>query len=249
MAIVFQRPKFLVDIPMHYCPGCTHGIVHRLVAEVIDELDLQEKTIGVAAIGCAAFTNDYFDCDYQCASHGRAPAVATGIKRVRPENFVFSYQGDGDCAAIGTTEIVHSAARGEKFTAIMVNNAIYGMTGGQMSPTTLVGQKTTTTINGRDKEVNGFPLRTSEMLATQEGAVYVARVSVHDPANIKKAKQAIKKAFEVQLAGLGFSFVEVLSTCPTNWGLTPVEAIKWLKDNMIPYYPLGELKRPEEVQG
>ncbi|WP_307402069.1 thiamine pyrophosphate-dependent enzyme [Desulfofundulus luciae] len=247
MKKVFTRPRSLKDIPTHYCPGCTHGIVHRLVAEVIDELEIFDRTIGVAPVGCSVFAYNYFDCDMFQASHGRAPAVATGIKRVLPDRVVFTYQGDGDLAAIGTGEIVHAAARGEKFTVIFINNAIYAMTGGQMAPTTLLGQKTTTTPYGRDKEVNGYPVKIAEMLSVLDGTAYVARVSVHDPAHVVKAKKAIKRAFEVQLANLGFSIVEVLSACPTNWGLPPAKALKWLAENMIPYYPLGEYKKPAEV--
>lgn len=239
MVKVFEKPKALTDIPFHYCPGCTHGIIHRLIAEVIDELGIREKTIGVAPVGCAVFAYDYFNCDMHEASHGRAPAVATGIKRVLPDKVVFTYQGDGDLASIGAAEIVHAANRGEKTTTIFVNNAIYGMTGGQMAPTSLLGQKTTTSPYGRDAEKEGYPIRVSEMLATLEGAVYIERVSVHDVKNIIKAKKAIKKAFEIQLSGEGFALVEVLSTCPTNWGMTPVESLKWVEDNMVPYYPLG----------
>ncbi|HZK18470.1 MAG TPA: thiamine pyrophosphate-dependent enzyme [Clostridia bacterium] len=245
--IVFDRPKSLTDQPFHYCPGCTHGIIHRLVAEVIDELDIQEQTIAVAPVGCAVFVYEYFDCDAYQASHGRAPAVATGIKRVLPEQVVFTYQGDGDLAAIGTGEIVHAAARGEKFTVIFINNAVYAMTGGQMAPTTLLNQVTTTTPYGRDKEINGCPVKMCEMLTPLDGSAYVARASVHSPAAVIKAKKMIKKAFEVQMAGLGFSIVEMLSACPTNWGLSPVEALKWLEENMVPYYPLGEFKVPEGV--
>lgn len=247
MKKVFERPKSLKDMPFHYCPGCTHGIAHRLVAEVIDELDVFEKAIAVAPVGCSVFCYDYFDCDAYQASHGRAPAVATGIKRVLPDRVVFTYQGDGDLAAIGTGEIVHSAARGENFTVIFINNAVYAMTGGQMAPTTLLGQKTTTTPFGRDHKLNGSPVRMSEMLSVLDGTAYVARVSLHNPANVTRAKKAIKKAFEVQIAGLGFSMVEVLSSCPTNWGLPPLKALKWLEDNMLPYYPLGEFKKPAEV--
>lgn len=242
MAKVFEKPKALTDKPFHYCPGCTHGIVHRLVAEVIDELGVREKTVGVAPVGCAVFAYDYFNCDMHEASHGRAPAVATGIKRVLPDNVVFTYQGDGDLASIGAAEIVHAANRGEKITTIFINNAIYGMTGGQMAPTSLLGQVTTTSPYGRNADTEGHPIRVSEMLATLEGTAYIERVSVHDIKNITKAKKAIKKAFEVQLAGEGFALVEVLSTCPTNWGMTPIEALKWLEDNMIPYYPLGVKK-------
>jgi len=247
MDVVFQRPKALTDAKFHYCPGCTHGIIHRLVAEVIDELGVQEKTVGICPVGCAVLAYDYFNVDMVEAAHGRAPAVATGIKRVHPENVVFTYQGDGDLAAIGTAEIVHAATRGEKITTIFVNNTIYGMTGGQMAPTTLIGQVSTTTPLGRDKNRNGYPIRIAELLSTTQGAAFIARVSVHNPVNVAKAKKAIKKAFEVQLSGLGFSLVEVLSTCPTNWGLSPVEALKWLEDNVMPYYPLGEYKVPAEV--
>ncbi|CCC57666.1 MULTISPECIES: thiamine pyrophosphate-dependent enzyme [Caloramator] len=242
MAIVFERPKALLDVPTHYCPGCTHGVIHRLVAEVIDELGILDKTIGVAPVGCSVLAYDYFTCDMYEAAHGRAPAVATGIKRAVPDSIVFTYQGDGDLAAIGTAEIVHAAARGEKITTIFVNNAIYGMTGGQMAPTTLPGQVTETSPYGRDVNTAGHPIRVSEMIATLDGAVYVERVSVDSVPNIIKAKKAIKKAFELQMQGKGFTMVEVLSICPTNWGLSPNEAIKWLRDNMIPYYPLGVKK-------
>ncbi len=239
MTKVFERPKALTDKPFHYCPGCTHGIIHCLVAEVIDELGIREKTIGVAPVGCAVFAYEYFNCDMHEAAHGRAPAVATGIKRVHPDNVVFTYQGDGDLASIGIAEIVHAANRGEKITTIFVNNAIYGMTGGQMAPTSLLGQVTTTSPYGRNPDTEGHPIRVSEMLATVEGAAFIERVSVHDIKNINKAKRAIKKAFQVQLEGKGFAMVEVLSTCPTNWGMTPVESLKWIEENMIPYYPLG----------
>jgi 2-oxoglutarate ferredoxin oxidoreductase subunit beta len=248
MAIVFEKTKGLTDKPTHYCPGCTHGIIHRLVAEVMEEMDLLDNAIGVAPVGCSVLAYDYFNVDMHEAAHGRAPAVATGIKRVHPENFVFTYQGDGDLASIGTAEIVHAAHRGEKFTTIFVNNAIYGMTGGQMAPTTLVGQKTTTSPYGRDEATTGKPIKMSELLATIDGAKFVERVAVNTPANIRKAKKAIKEAFKVQLEGKGFGIVEVLSTCPTNWGLTPVEAMKWLEKDMIPYYPLGNFKKPEEVE-
>ncbi|MEW9123405.1 MAG: thiamine pyrophosphate-dependent enzyme [Thermotaleaceae bacterium] len=248
MTVVFERTNGLTDKPFHYCPGCTHGIIHRLVAEVLEELDVLGDAIGVAPVGCSVLAYDYFNCDMHEAAHGRAPAVATGIKRVFPEKVVFTYQGDGDLASIGTGEIVHVAHRAEKITTIFVNNAIYGMTGGQMAPTTLIGQKSTTSPYGRDVVTAGMPLRVSEMLATIDGAVFVERVSVNTPANIRKAKKAIKKAFEVQLAGEGFGIVEVLSTCPTNWGLTPTESIQWLEENMIPYYPLGNFRAPEEVK-
>lgn len=242
MAVVFKRPHALKDVPLHYCPGCTHGIVHRLIAEVIDELEIEGKTIGISSVGCTYNNYEYFNFDMVQAAHGRAPAVATGVKRVNPGNVVFTYQGDGDLAAIGTAEIVHAATRGEKITTIFVNNAIYGMTSGQMAPTTLLGQVTTTTPYGRKAEVHGFPVKVCELLSTLEGAVYIERVSLHDVKNIINAKKAIKKAFQVQMAGKGFSIVEVLSTCPTNWGFSPNEALKWLQDNMIPVYPLGNFK-------
>lgn len=242
MAKVFERPHALSDVSLHYCPGCTHGIIHRLVAEVIDELGIEGKTIGVAPVGCSVFAYNYFECDMQQASHGRAPAVATGIKRANTDNVVFTYQGDGDLAAIGTAETVHAATRGENITVIFVNNAIYGMTGGQMAPTSLVGQVTQTTPYGRKTETQGYPVRVCEMLSTLDGTAYAERVSVDDIKNIKKAKAAIKKAFEYQIDKKGFSIVEVLSTCPTNWGLSPKEAIGWLRDNMMPVYPLGVYK-------
>ncbi len=242
MAIVFKKPHALRDVPMHYCPGCTHGIVHRLISEVIDELGIEGKTIGVSPVGCTYNNYEYFNCDMVQAAHGRAPAVATGIKRCKPDNVVFAYQGDGDLAAIGTAEIVHAASRGEKITGIFVNNAIYGMTSGQMAPTTLLNQVTTTTPYGRDANLHGFPIKVCEMLSTLEGAVYVERVSLHDIKNINNAKKAIKKAFQVQMAGKGFSIVELLSICPTNWGLSPIESMKWLQENMIPAYPLGVFK-------
>lgn len=242
MAVVFKKTQGLTDVQTHYCPGCTHGIIHRLVGEVLEELGVLGDSIGVAPVGCSVLAYKYFNCDMQEAAHGRAPACATGIKRVHPDKVVFTYQGDGDLASIGMAEIVHAAARGEKITTIFVNNAIYGMTGGQMAPTTLVGQKATTSPYGRDAALVGFPIRVSEMLATLDGAVYIERVTVNTAANVRKAKAAIKKAFQAQINGEGFNMVEVLSTCPTNWGLHPVEALKWLEDNMIPYYPLGNFK-------
>ncbi|HWR29652.1 MAG TPA: thiamine pyrophosphate-dependent enzyme [Negativicutes bacterium] len=244
---VFGRPESLADIPTHYCPGCHHGIIHRLVAEVIDELKVMDKTIGIASVGCSVLAYDYFNVDMVQAAHGRAPAVATGVKRVHPDGVVFTYQGDGDIAAIGTAEVVHAAARGERITTIFVNNAIYGMTGGQMAPTSLVNQVTTTSPYGRKLESAGMPIRLTEMLATLDGAKYLARVAVNTPANMAKAKAAIKKAFETQIAGLGFSMVEVLSTCPTNWGMTPIEAAAWMEKNMMPYYPLGTYRSGEEA--
>ena len=242
MAVVFEKPKALTDATLHYCPGCTHGIIHRLVAEVLDELGVQGKTVGIASVGCSVMSYDYFDVDMVQAAHGRAPAVATGVKRANPENIVFTYQGDGDLAAIGTAETVHSAARGENITIIFVNNAIYGMTGGQMAPTTLPGQVTQTSPYGRDTNTVGFPLRVCELLSNVDGAAYLERVAVNNVKNVKAAKKAIKKAFTYQTEGKGFTLIEVLSTCPTNWGLTPPNALKWLEENMIPYYPLGVYK-------
>ncbi|MGF7398362.1 thiamine pyrophosphate-dependent enzyme [Thermoanaerobacterium thermosaccharolyticum] len=246
MAVVFEKTKGLTDIPFHYCPGCTHGIVHRLVAEVMEELGVLDKAIGVAPVGCAVFAYEYFNCDMQEAAHGRAPAVATGIKRVHPDKVVFTYQGDGDLAAIGTAETVHAAARGENITVIFVNNAIYGMTGGQMAPTSLIGQETVTTPYGRKPENNGYPVKMCEMLSTLDGASYIERVSVYDVKHVLQAKKAIKNAFTAQLNKKGFSMIEVLSSCPTNWGLSPNEALKWIKDNMEPYYPLGVYKNTLE---
>ncbi len=247
MKAVFTRPQALSDQATHYCPGCLHGIAHRLVAEALDELDLTERAVGVASVGCSVFTYNYFDCDFQQAAHGRAPAVATGIKRARPDSIVFTYQGDGDLASIGAAEAMHAASRGEKITVIFINNAIYGMTGGQMAPTTLEGQRTTTSPSGRDVSLTGHPLRMSEMLQGLPGVAYLARVSCHDVKHIRQAKQSVQKAFEVQREGLGFAMVELLSNCPTNWGMTPGESLKWLEENMIPYYPIGELKTPEAV--
>ena len=240
--VVFEKTKALTDAPLHYCPGCTHGIIHRLVAECLDELGVTDRTIGVASVGCSVFAYDYFNCDMVQAAHGRAPAVATGVKRSDGNNIVFTYQGDGDLAAIGTAETVHSAARGENITVIFVNNAIYGMTGGQMAPTTLPNQVTQTSPYGRDVSKVGYPVKICEMLSNVDGATYLERVAVNNVKNIKAAKAAIKKAFQNQIDGKGFSLVEVLSTCPTNWGLTPQNALKWLEDNMIPYYPLGVYK-------
>ena len=242
MATVFKKPHGLKDVSMHYCPGCTHGVVHRLIAEVIDELEVEGKTIGVSPVGCTYNNYEYFNYDMSQAAHGRAPAVATGIKRVNPDNVVFTYQGDGDLAAIGTAEIVHAATRGENITAIFVNNAIYGMTSGQMAPTTLINQVTTTSPYGRKPELHGYPVKVCEMLSTLDGAVFVERASMHDIKNIKNAKKAIKKAFEVQIAKKGFSIVEVLSTCPTNWGMNPIDALKWVEEKMVPEYPLGNFK-------
>ena len=249
MAVVFKKPEALTDAVLHYCPGCTHGIIHRLVAEAIDELGIRGNTIGVAPVGCSVFAYNYFNCDMIEAAHGRAPAVATGIKRADPSNIVFTYQGDGDLAAIGTAETVHSAARGENITVIFVNNAIYGMTGGQMAPTTLPGQVTQTSPYGRNPELVGLPVKVCEMLSKVDGATYLERVSVDSVANIAKAKKAITKAFRNQVEGKGFSLIEVLSTCPTNWGLTPVKALDWLRENMMPYYPLGVYKDISDEKG
>lgn len=242
---IFGYPRAMTDAMTHYCPGCTHGIAHRLVAEVIDELGIQEQTVGVAPVGCAVFIYNYIDTDMYEAAHGRAPAVASACKRIRPDLTVFTYQGDGDLASIGIAEVIHAANRGENITVIFVNNAIYGMTGGQMAPTTLLGQKATTCPLGRDPQVNGYPMRVVEMLATLAAPGYLARVCVAKPKYVLEAKKAVRKAFETQISGKGFSLVEILSTCPTNWGMRPVEATDWLVDQMIPYYPLGEFKVPE----
>ena len=240
--VVFEKTKGLTDAQLHYCPGCTHGIIHRLVAECLEELGVLDKTVGVARVGCSVFSYNYFNCDMIQAAHGRAPAVATGAKRANPDNVVFTYQGDGDLAAIGTAETVHSAARGENITVIFVNNAIYGMTGGQMAPTSLPGQVTQTSPYGRDVTVVGYPVRVCEMLSQVDGATYLERVAVNNVANIRKAKKAIMKAFKNQIEGKGFSLIEVLSTCPTNWGLSPKESLKWLNENMEKHYPLGVYK-------
>ena len=242
MAVVFEKPKALSDVPFHYCPGCTHGIVHRLVAEVIDELGVEGNTVGVASVGCSVFAYNYFNCDMVQAAHGRAPAVATGRKRALPDNVIFTYQGDGDLAAIGMAETVHAATRGENITVIFINNAIYGMTGGQMAPTSLPGQVTQTSPYGRDVTTAGFPIRICELLSTLDGPEYIERVAVNNVKNIKQAQKAIKKAFENQVNGKGFSLIEVVSSCPTNWGMTPREALNWLEANMIPQYPLGVKK-------
>ena len=240
--MVYKRPDTFTEVSTHYCPGCTHGVAHRLVAEVIEEMNLQEKTIGVASVGCSVFAYNYFDCDFVEAAHGRAPAMATGIKRVLPERIVFTYQGDGDLASIGMAEIVHAAARGENISVIFINNANFGMTGGQLSPTSLPGQITISSPGGRDVEQTGFPIRTAEMLATLDGAGYIVRRSLHDPKNIRKAKKSIRLAFETQMRGLGFSMVELLSTCPTNWGITPLESLRWIEERMLPVFPLEDFK-------
>jgi 2-oxoglutarate/2-oxoacid ferredoxin oxidoreductase subunit beta len=246
--LVFERPAALSPLPTHYCPGCTHGVIHRLVAETIDELNILERTIGVAPVGCAVLIRDYLGCDFIEAAHGRAPAIATGLKRSLPNAVVFTYQGDGDLAAIGTSEIVHAAARGENITVVFVNNAIYGMTGGQMAPTTLLGQRTTSTPLGRDASLAGNPVHVSEMLATQAGSAYIARTSVHNPANVAKAKKAIKTAFQTQIDGSGFALVEILSSCPTNWRMTPVESLVWIEQHMVPVFPLGVFRQIASAQ-
>ena len=240
--VVFKKPEALSPVPFHYCPGCTHGIVHRLVAEAIDALGIEGETIGVAPVGCSVFAYNYFECDMIQAAHGRAPAVATGVKRTNPDKIVFTYQGDGDLAAIGTAETVHATTRGENITIIFINNAIYGMTGGQMAPTTLPGQVTTTSPYGRNPMIQGNPIRVCEMLSTLDGLAFAQRVAVDTPAHVNQAKKAIQKAFQNQIDKKGLSIVEVLSTCPTNWGMTPTESLKWLRENMMPYYPLGVYK-------
>ena len=240
--VVFEKTKGLTDNQLHYCPGCTHGIIHRLVAEALEELGVTNRTVGVASVGCSVFSYNYFNCDMIQAAHGRAPAVATGAKRANPNNIVFTYHGDGDLAAIGTAETVHSAARNENITVIFVNNAIYGMTGGQMAPTTLPNQVTQTSPYGRDVTVVGYPVKVCEMLSQVDGASYLERVAVNNIKNIKNAKKAILHAFKNQMEGKGFSLIEVLSTCPTNWGLSPKDSLKWLEENMGKHYPLGVFK-------
>ena len=250
MSVVFKKTSMLTDTPFHYCPGCTHGIIHRLVAEVLEELGVGETAIGIAPVGCAVFAYNYFNCDMMEAAHGRAPACATGAKRVHPDKVVFTYQGDGDLASIGAAEIVHAAARGEKITTIFVNNAIYGMTGGQMAPTSLPGQVTQTSPYGRDVKLCGWPIKVCELLSTQDGPEYIARVAVNNVKNVKAAGKAIKKAFQNQIEGKGFSLVEVVSACPTNWGMTPQQALSWVESDMLPYYPLGVYKdRSAEKEG
>ena len=240
--VVFERPHALLPVVTNYCPGCTHGIVNRLVAEVIDELGIEGDTIGIAPVGCSVMAYNFFGCDMIEAAHGRAPAVATGVKRVHPENIVFAYQGDGDLASIGMAETVHAATRGENITIIFINNAIYGMTGGQMAPTSLPNQVTQTSPYGRDVDTAGYPIRVCELLSSLDGVAYLERVTVDSPKNVRKAKKAIKKAFETQRDGLGYSLVEVVATCPTNWGMTPQQAFAWMRENMLPYYPLGVYK-------
>jgi len=240
--VVYEKSKGLEDVHLSYCPGCTHGVIHKLVAESLVELDILDRAVGISSVGCSALNYDFFTCDMQQAAHGRAPAVATGVKRVKPDSIVFTYQGDGDLGSIGIAEAIHAAHRGENMTIVFVNNAIYGMTGGQMAPTTLIGQKTTTSPFGRTEEQAGLPLRIAELMATIPGATYIERVSVHDPKHVMKAKKALKKAFEIQKNKQGFSLIEFISTCPVNWGMTPKKAVDWAVDNMIPYYPLGVYK-------
>lgn len=243
--MVYAKPRLITDEVMHYCPGCSHGTVHKLVAEVIDEMGLEKSTIAVSPVGCSVFAYKYVDVDWVEAAHGRACAVASAIKRLHPDKLVFSYQGDGDLAAIGTAETIHAAARGENIATIFINNAIYGMTGGQMSPTTLLGQKTATTPYGRDSRLNGFPYKIAEMLVHLDGATYITRQSVHTPANVRKCKKAIRRAFENSLAGNGYSMVEVVATCSSGWKMSPVDSNKWLEENMLPRYPLGDIKCSE----
>lgn len=246
--VVFGRPAALCEVNTHYCPGCLHGVVHRVIAEVIDDLGIREKTIGVAPVGCSVLAYYYFNVDFAEAAHGRAPAMATGIKRVRPDAIVFTYQGDGDLAAIGTGEIVHAAVRGENVTTIFINNAVYGMTGGQMAPTTLPGQVTSSTPTGRDVRKAGYPVRVCELLSTLSGTSYVVRRTATSPANINRLKRAIKTAFKVQMAGLGYSLVEVISNCPTNWAMTPKESLRWIEEKLLSYYPLGDYKVLDAVK-
>ncbi len=248
-SLIYARPGGLTPIGTHYCPGCTHGIAHRLVAEVIDEMGLRQDTLGVAPVGCAVFAYKYFNMDFAEAAHGRAPAMATGLKRVSPGKLVFTYQGDGDLASIGAAEILHAAARGENISVMFINNAIYGMTGGQLAPTTLPGQRTTSSPLGRDVETQGFPMRMAEILSELDGAAYIVRRSLHKVPEIRKAKKAIRKAFEVQMQGLGFSMVELLSNCPTNWGMSAEESLKWIEERMIPVYPLGDYKLHPAIRG
>lgn len=240
--LVYTRPQTLLECATHYCPGCTHGVAHRLIAEVIQEMGIRERMIGVASVGCSVFAYNYFDFDWVQSPHGRAPAMATGVKRTLPDRIVMTYQGDGDMISIGTGEIIHAAARGENISVFFLNNVNYGMTGGQMAPTTLPGQKTTSSPDGRDVETSGYPIRASELLSTLDGAGYIVRRSLHDPKSIRQAKKAIRIAFETQIRGLGFSMVEMLSICPTNWGMSPLQSVKWLEEHMIPYYPLGDYK-------
>ncbi|MGQ9597838.1 MAG: thiamine pyrophosphate-dependent enzyme [Anaerolineae bacterium] len=246
--LVFSRPVALSDVVTHYCPGCMHGIVHRLIAEVIDELGIRERTVGIAPVGCSVLAYNYFECDFAEAAHGRAPAMATGIKRTRPELIVFTYQGDGDLASIGTNELIHAAARGENITVVFINNAVYGMTGGQMAPTTLPGMVTTSSPYGRDVKRQGYPVRVCELVSQLDGTAYIVRRTAYKPAEVRKLRQALKTAFQVQIAELGFSLVEVVSNCPTNWGMTPKESLRFVEERMVAYYPLGDFRVRDEVK-
>jgi len=246
--LVFSRPESLSDVVTHYCPGCIHGIVHRAIAEVMDELDIRERTIGIAPVGCSVLAYNYFECDFAEAAHGRAPAMATGMKRTNPNLIVFTYQGDGDLASIGTNELIHAAARGENITTIFINNAVYGMTGGQMAPTTLPGMVTTSSPFGRDVKTHGYPVRVCELVSQLDGSAYIVRRTGYKPAEVRRMQKAIKTAFQVQMAGLGYSLVEVVSNCPTNWGMTPKESLKFVEERMIPYYPLGDYRVKDEVK-
>ena len=240
--LVYEKPRLMNNTPMHYCPGCSHGVVHKLIAEVIDEMGMEEKTIGIAPVGCAVFAYNYLDIDWQEAAHGRAPAVATAVKRLNPDKMVFTYQGDGDLAAIGTAETIHACNRGENIVIVFINNAIYGMTGGQMAPTTLMGMKTSTCPHGRNEKCNGYPLKISDLLALLDGTCFVTRQAVHTAGSVRKAKKALRKAFENSMAGKGTSLVEFVSNCPSGWKLTPDQANQWMVQNMFPKYPLGDLK-------
>jgi 2-oxoglutarate ferredoxin oxidoreductase subunit beta len=246
--LVFSRPKSLADVVTSYCPGCIHGITHRLVAEVMDELDIRERTIGIAPVGCSVLAYYFFECDFAEAPHGRAPAMATGMKRTNPDKVIFTYQGDGDLASIGTNELIHAAARGEPITIFFINNAVYGMTGGQMAPTTLPGMVTTSSPYGRNVKTQGYPVRVAELVSQLDGAAYVVRRTAYNPAEVRKLRKAIKTALQVQMAGLGFSLVEVVSNCPTNWGMAPKESLKFVEERMIAYYPLGDYKVKDEVK-
>lgn len=246
--LVFSRPKSLADVVTSYCPGCIHGITHRLVADVMDELGIRERTIGIAPVGCSVLAYYFFECDFAEAPHGRAPAMATGMKRTNPDKVIFTYQGDGDLASIGTNELIHAAARGENITIFFINNAVYGMTGGQMAPTTLPGMVTTSSPYGRDVKSQGYPVRVAELVSQLDGSAYIVRRTGYNPAEVRKLRKAIKTAFQVQMAGLGFSLVEVVSNCPTNWGMAPKESLKFVEERMIPYYPLGDYKVKDEVK-
>jgi 2-oxoglutarate ferredoxin oxidoreductase subunit beta len=246
--LVFDRPESLSRVVTHYCPGCIHGIVHRLIAEVMDELEIREKAVGIAPVGCSVLAYNYFNCDFAEAAHGRAPAMATGMKRAMPELVVFTYQGDGDLASIGTNEVVHAAARGENITTVFINNAVYGMTGGQMAPTTLPGMVTTSSPYGRDVKTQGYPVRVCELVSQLDGAAYIVRRTAHKPVEVRRLRKALKTAFQTQMAGLGFSLVEVVSNCPTNWGMTPKESLQFIEERMIPYYPLGDYKVKDEIK-